>query len=272
MVAAACDNLQQLLRELFEDDETGIIDEAEASGASSRNAGGAISAPASNEAGRTLANSAAHAAAGAAAVNLGFSSPGFSESGAAVHPIRNSSAAGACAANSTANSAATAGIAGADPGMNDYHLSPSLAVGLAGVPGLTLIKGLLSPAKCAQYLSTIDSEGWFAGGNQAMRFGQLPPWSVALGELAAPLLPERLRCRHPLFDQFILNLYHPGDGIKAHVDLLKFEDGVVVFSFGDAAVMQLASCDDNLPRRHTQVRCAVLQHDTCALYGIARLD
>jgi len=32
--------------------------------------------------------------------------------------------------------------------------------------------------------------------------------------------------REPSFDQMIVNVYHPGQGIKAHVDLAKFDDGV----------------------------------------------
>ncbi|KAG0225248.1 hypothetical protein BGX31_007692 [Mortierella sp. GBA43] len=37
-------------------------------------------------------------------------------------------------------------------------------------------------------------------------------------------------CREPQFDQGILNLYYPGSGIKPHVDLARFEDGIVVIS------------------------------------------
>ena len=29
--------------------------------------------------------------------------------------------------------------------------------------------------------------------------------------------------REPLFDQIIVNLYRPGEGIKSHVDLMRFE-------------------------------------------------
>jgi hypothetical protein len=31
----------------------------------------------------------------------------------------------------------------------------------------------------------------------------------------------------PLFNQMILNLYHPGDGLNPHVDLMKFQVGLI---------------------------------------------
>ena len=40
--------------------------------------------------------------------------------------------------------------------------------------------------------------------------------------LLAPLL-HQICNRVPLFDQIIVNLYRPGDGIMPHVDLLRFE-------------------------------------------------
>jgi alkylated DNA repair dioxygenase AlkB len=38
--------------------------------------------------------------------------------------------------------------------------------------------------------------------------------------------PFEMATREPSFDQMIVNVYHPGQGIKAHVDLAKFDDGV----------------------------------------------
>eukprot|EP00041_Stephanoeca_diplocostata_P020485 m.460184 g.460184 ORF g.460184 m.460184 type:complete len:372 (+) comp21590_c0_seq3:245-1360(+) len=44
--------------------------------------------------------------------------------------------------------------------------------------------------------------------------------------------------RHPCFNQYIINEYWPGDGIKAHVDLLeRFADGIAGISLGGPAVM-----------------------------------
>ena len=39
------------------------------------------------------------------------------------------------------------------------------------------------------------------------------------------------------FDQLVVNRYEPGEGICAHVDLLRFADGVAILSLGSPAVM-----------------------------------
>lgn len=69
---------------------------------------------------------------------------------------------------------------------------------------------------------------------QAMRFGDLPAWAIELSSSireavflgdhvsepinsvtsnGAPnsILPSNLLCREPLFDQLIVNVYHPGE-------------------------------------------------------------
>ncbi|TPX39473.1 hypothetical protein CcCBS67573_g10668 [Chytriomyces confervae] len=76
------------------------------------------------------------------------------------------------------------------------------------------------------------------GANQAMRFGaNLPPFLAPLLSIGATLLPPHLSQRTPAFDSMIANYYQPGQGICSHVDLARFEDGVVVFSFISALVM-----------------------------------
>ncbi|KAH9623501.1 hypothetical protein KSS87_007091 [Heliosperma pusillum] len=102
--------------------------------------------------------------------------------------------------------------------------------------------------------------------NWAMRFGDLPSWAVKLsdhiykavcigsketdmGELSSDndvgILPSRLLQRDPLFDQLIINLYQPGEGICAHVDLMRFEDGIAIVSLESACVMHFTpvECD-----------------------------
>ena len=59
--------------------------------------------------------------------------------------------------------------------------------------------------------------------------------------------------REPLFDQMIINVYHPGQGIKAHVDLAKFDDGIASVSLGSTCVMLFA-------RQQVQVRVHLLCH------------
>lgn len=44
--------------------------------------------------------------------------------------------------------------------------------------------------------------------------------------------------REPLFDQVIVNRYLVGQGIKAHIDLPKFDDGIVGLSFHSSCVME----------------------------------
>ncbi|GIL74585.1 hypothetical protein Vretifemale_4478 [Volvox reticuliferus] len=80
--------------------------------------------------------------------------------------------------------------------------------------------------------------------NQAMFFGDLPPWALRLMKLLplGDLLPPDLAAREPSFDQAIVNLYRPGEGIASHVDLARFEDGIVSVSIGGPVVMHFTRC------------------------------
>ncbi|ORY45183.1 hypothetical protein BCR33DRAFT_659273 [Rhizoclosmatium globosum] len=92
------------------------------------------------------------------------------------------------------------------------------------------------------------------GANQAMRFGNaLPSFLDPLLGIAKALLPSNLQSRTPAFDQMIANHYSPGEGIVEHVDLARFEDGVVIFSFLSPLVMDFryvgqASTSDSYSR------------------------
>ncbi|RWW83638.1 hypothetical protein BHE74_00007849 [Ensete ventricosum] len=97
-----------------------------------------------------------------------------------------------------------------------------------------------------------------------MRFGDLPGWAVELSRLVREAvrysdtspgegkestlgnhheeacwpLPLDLLWREPLFDQLIVNVYNPGEqGICAHVDLMRFDDGIAIISLESACVM-----------------------------------
>ena len=119
------------------------------------------------------------------------------------------------------------------------------------VKGLWICRDFLSPRHQALLLSAIEAQNWFAqpNTNQAMRFGDLPPWALHLSHsirrsllqpspnfLPLPL-PLHLLSREPFFDQMIANLYQPGEGICAHVDLLRFEDGIAIVSLESSCVM-----------------------------------
>ena len=67
-----------------------------------------------------------------------------------------------------------------------------------------------------------------------------------------------------MFDQMIVNGYKPGEGIISHVDLMKFDDGIVILSLGAPATMTFskdersfpestnAALDEQLPLHHDQ--------------------
>ncbi|KAK6260223.1 Alpha-ketoglutarate-dependent dioxygenase AlkB-like - like 1 [Theobroma cacao] len=121
-----------------------------------------------------------------------------------------------------------------------------------------------------QHLSALEFEvtaveystnSWLLVFGAAMRFGDLPAWATELsnsireavllghhvskstdlatsnGATGDCLLPLNLLWREPLFDQLIVNVYHPGEGICAHVDLMRFEDGIAIVSLESSCVM-----------------------------------
>ncbi|XP_007050875.2 PREDICTED: alkylated DNA repair protein alkB homolog 8 [Theobroma cacao] len=131
------------------------------------------------------------------------------------------------------------------------------------INGLWLCRDFLSPQHQSSLISAVLNEGWFTedSHNQAMRFGDLPAWATELsnsireavllghhvskstdlatsnGATGDCLLPLNLLWREPLFDQLIVNVYHPGEGICAHVDLMRFEDGIAIVSLESSCVM-----------------------------------
>ncbi|KAG0171311.1 hypothetical protein DFQ28_007387 [Apophysomyces sp. BC1034] len=112
------------------------------------------------------------------------------------------------------------------------------------VPGLTLIPQALSHEQQMDTINAILDYGHFSSNaNQSMCFGQLPPHLNNLALLIQQnypnILPPSLLGRQPLFDQAILNLYQKGQGILSHVDLARFEDGIVIISFLSSCVMTM---------------------------------
>ncbi|XP_055813399.1 uncharacterized protein LOC129882921 [Solanum dulcamara] len=142
---------------------------------------------------------------------------------------------------------------------------------ISEIDGLWLCKDFLSPDQQSKLLSSIQQEGWFAesSSNQAMRFGDLPGWAVELsssihevilfGNCAAELensekgkevciFPRDLLWREPLFDQLIVNMYQPGEGICPHVDLMRFEDGIAIVSLESSCVMHFSRVENGTCR------------------------
>ena len=89
-----------------------------------------------------------------------------------------------------------------------------------------------------------------------MRFGNFPRWAATLADSVARLAAEdgafpALRKRNVResgesgeslveFDQYVVNAYLPGEGLKPHVDLAAFDDGVCVVSLLSSTVMDLS--------------------------------
>eukprot|EP01026_Neomeris_dumetosa_P005189 TRINITY_DN1144_c0_g1_i1.p2 TRINITY_DN1144_c0_g1~~TRINITY_DN1144_c0_g1_i1.p2 ORF type:complete len:202 (-),score=25.71 TRINITY_DN1144_c0_g1_i1:221-826(-) len=137
------------------------------------------------------------------------------------------------------------------------------------IEGLVQLKHLISQKDQDEIMSCINKEGWLNeenGINQAMRFGKLPVFALRIAD-AVPLdvLPENIRYRQPLFNQMAINFYAPGEGLKSHVDLLKFEDGVVIVSFLSTLVMNFTKDEDI-------VKVLLEPGDALVLSGVARYD
>ncbi|KAF9026594.1 hypothetical protein CPC16_000871 [Podila verticillata] len=123
------------------------------------------------------------------------------------------------------------------------------------ISGLCLHTHVLSHEDQSRLMQAIIAKNFFKGGeqNQAMCFGLRDlawlDWLEALlktsGTLSEPFCQRDWTAREPLFDQSIMNLYHPGNGIKPHVDLARFEDGIIIVSLLNAITM------DFYPALHT---------------------
>ncbi|KAJ7239982.1 hypothetical protein B0H12DRAFT_1135462 [Mycena haematopus] len=135
------------------------------------------------------------------------------------------------------------------------------------IPGLFFTPSLLLPLQLADEVTHFCLDNYFnqPGVNQIMLFGVasssdaaapmsgLPPALItllsAVSSLLEPSLPTEIHAL--LFSpnptrarQAILNLYHPGEGIIPHVDLLRrFGDGIVGVSLGSSCVMEFARVD-----------------------------
>ncbi|KAG1149042.1 hypothetical protein G6F37_001539 [Rhizopus arrhizus] len=90
------------------------------------------------------------------------------------------------------------------------------------IPGLKLIRQALSHEQQMTIVHEIIKDGYFAGAeniNQAMCFGRLPPYISWI-------------------ETFIKQTY-PSEGIVSHVDLLRFDDGILIISLLSSCVMTM---------------------------------
>ncbi|KAI8096623.1 uncharacterized protein BX664DRAFT_324442 [Halteromyces radiatus] len=109
------------------------------------------------------------------------------------------------------------------------------------IPGLRLWRNALDHTQQIALIQAITDHNIFGQGNQAMRFGQLGPEleNLATWIYDHHLLPSHLSHRVPLFDQAIYNFYNKGEGIISHVDLAKFDDGIVILSLLSSCCMTM---------------------------------
>ncbi|KAI7862499.1 hypothetical protein BDF14DRAFT_1999092 [Spinellus fusiger] len=122
---------------------------------------------------------------------------------------------------------------------------------LTTIPGLCLVKQALGHKEQMEMVQAILDSDVFSttqGRNQAMVFGQLPHHLEQLSQWVKQhlphLLPPHLMHRTPLFDQAIMNLYCKGEGIASHVDLARFDDGIIILSLLSSCVMTLSPVAD----------------------------
>lgn len=121
------------------------------------------------------------------------------------------------------------------------------------VPGLSIVRGLFSNTTQQQLVANVDSLvlGTTEGSvpNQAMAFGDIPRWCKLVVDSCCRVkgfLPASVLARKPLFDQLIANVYYPSQGITRHVDLLKFDDGVLGVSLCGSAILSFRHLKDGV--------------------------
>ncbi|GAN00721.1 oxidoreductase, 2OG-Fe(II) oxygenase family protein [Mucor ambiguus] len=125
------------------------------------------------------------------------------------------------------------------------------------IPGLKLIKQALSHQEQMSLTHALIDRNYFTGNaNQAMLFGELPnfikwiePWIV---ENYPDLFGQDILNRQPLFDQAILNMYKKGEGITSHVDLLRFEDGILIISLMSSCIMTMRPARKDATSYHAE--------------------
>nr|XP_043638414.1 alkylated DNA repair protein ALKBH8 homolog [Erigeron canadensis] len=156
------------------------------------------------------------------------------------------------------------------------------------IKGLTLFTHFLTSHQQSSLLQSIFQEGWFSDvtHNQAMRFGDLPAWAKELSTCIRELIqysdydpesmdtstcnmdnkdcifPSKLLHREPLFNQLIVNSYQPGEGICAHVDLMRFEDGIALVSLESSCVMHFSRVEEEFASNGKQAEAKIPVHLT----------
>lgn len=127
------------------------------------------------------------------------------------------------------------------------------------INGLTYISDYLDSASEQELLDTIDAQPWLddlkrrvqhygykydyraRAIDSSMFLGPLPDWAAALAEElhSRGIYPQ-------MADQLIVNEYHPGQGIAAHVDCEPCFDGTIAsITLGSGCTMDFTHVGDN---------------------------
>ena len=123
----------------------------------------------------------------------------------------------------------------------DTHLfGEELSGSTNAVPGLWELPSL-TPEECAEIVEIVERENWFHSGlNQKIAFGRMQISSRLLEIITKHLgsnsicdkrsqMFDRIR-RGCWFDQMIANSYAEGDYVKDHIDLHRFDDGILIIN------------------------------------------
>ncbi|KAJ7868585.1 hypothetical protein B0H14DRAFT_2729596 [Mycena olivaceomarginata] len=156
------------------------------------------------------------------------------------------------------------------------------------IPGLFFFPSILVPIEVADQVKRFCLDTYFPpsrpGVNQIMLFGtaSIPPiLHSLLSTMASLLKPSLPPTIHALLfpdtptreRQVILNLYHPGEGITPHVDLLKrYDDGIVGVSFGSSCAMQFARVEQEESPSSSPLQLFLPERSMIVLSGEARYD
>lgn len=149
------------------------------------------------------------------------------------------------------------------------------------IPGLSYVRGYLSPADQAPLLGIIDQQPWSTDLKRRvqhygyrydysrktvdhdMYLGPLPDWAE---ELAERLRVEGYTPHH--LDQLIINEYLPGQGIAPHIDCVPcFDDTVLSLSLGSSCVLIMKRRGDD-----TKHPILLEQGDLLVMTGEARYE
>ena len=179
-----------------------------------------------------------------------------------------------------------------DSSDDDHELEDHEEVeSIEEISGLYLLSNFVSKHTQSVLLQGIADNGYFANADseteakpldpgrsdQAMIFGSLPSWIEDSGIVRAVVNAlnrynvnvEKCHQGKVTFNQCILNLYRPGQGLGHHVDLVdRFHDGIIVISLLSGIVMEFENKDDPTKMREFHL----LPGDVLFLSGPARYD